>query len=249
MISKTIIVLANSVKKSERCLAGKEVVRLGNQWNVGKWIRPVATSDGGEVPLYSMQRALGHDPKLLEIIEVSLDRAVPLPDQPENWLLEKSFEAGSWKSVGHFEWEQMSVLLDTPPELWNDPASGRRRVKEGFPRAMPEPASLYFIKPEKIESISVWSELSHPSARYPIKKHRVATIRYAGVRHEFDITDPSFAERYYPHFPSPIEPAIQVRLSKPDSTFVSLSVTGAFEGYHYKIAAAFFEPPAQKEEN
>ena len=195
------------------------------------------------MPLHLMKRALGHDPKLLEIIEVCLDRAVPLPDQPENWLLEKSFEAGSWKSVGHFEWEQTSVLLDTPSVLWNDPPSGPRRVKEGFPRAMPVPASLYFVKPEKIESISVWSELSPPSATHPIKKWRVAAIRYAGVRHNFDIDDPSFAERYYRKFPPLNEPALQVRLSKPNSTLVSLSVTGAFKGYHYKIAAAFFEPP------
>jgi hypothetical protein len=155
MINKTIVVLANSVKKSGRCLAGKEVVRLGNKWNVRNWIRAVATREGGEVPSYSMVRALGHDPKLMEIVEVPLDSAVPLPDQPENWLLGKSFEVGSWKSVGHFEWEERSVLLDTPPELWNDPVSGPRRVKEGFPRAMPEPASLYFVKPEKIGSISV----------------------------------------------------------------------------------------------
>ena len=126
MISKTMVVLANSVKKSGRCLAGKEVARLGNTWNVGNWIRPVATRDGGEVPSYSMMRALGHDPKLMEIVEVPLDSAVPLPDQPENWLLEKSFEVGSWRTVGHFGWEQRSVLLDTPPGLWNDPASGPR---------------------------------------------------------------------------------------------------------------------------
>lgn len=244
MIRKTIVVLANSVKKSGRCLAGKELVRLGDRWQAGKWIRPVGTTDGGEVPLYSMTRALGHDPKLLEIVEISLDRAVPLPDQPENWLLEKSFEAGSWKSVGHFEWEQTSVLLDTPPELWNDPPSGPRRVKEGFPRAMPVPASLYFVKPEKIGSIRVWSEPNHPSASYPIKKRRVAIIRYAGVWHEFDIDDPSFAQRHYPQFPSVNEPTVQVCLSKPDLTLVCLSVTGAFRGHHYKIAAAFFEPPA-----
>jgi len=190
-----------------------------------------------------MKRALGHDPKLLEIIEVCLDRAVPLPDQPENWLVEKAFEAGSWRSVGHFEWGLTSVLLDRPPVLWNDPASGSRRVREGFPRGMPEPASLYFVKPEKIGSIRVWSEPNHPSAAYGIKKRRVATIRYGGIWHECDIDDPNFAERHYPQFPSVNEPAIEVRLSKPDSTLVSLSVTGAYHGYHYKIAAAFFEPP------
>jgi len=243
MISKTIVVLANSVKKSGRCLAGKEVVRLGKKWKVANWIRPIGTTAGGEVPSYAMTRALGHDPKLLEIIEVPLDRAVPLPDQTENWLLERSFGVGSWKSVGHCDWEQTFELLDTPPELWNDPASGPRRVKEGFPRAMPVPTSLYFVKPEKIGSISVWTDRNQ-FVQQGTKRHRVARIRYAGVWHDFDIDDPSFAERYYPKFPSVTEPTIQVHLSKPDSTLVSLSVTGAYYGHHYKIVAAFFEPPA-----
>jgi hypothetical protein len=244
MIRKTIVVLANSVKKSGRCLAGKEVVRLGQKWKVANWIRPVSTTAGGEVRTFSMTRALGHDPKLLEIVEVPLDRAVPLPDQPENWLLETSFGVGSWKSVGHLNWEQTSELLDTPPGLWNDPASGSRRVKEEYPRAMSIPASLYFVKPEKIGSISVWSQRNHPSATYPVKKHRVARIRYAGVWHDCDIDDPNFAERYYPKFPSINEQTIEVLLSKPDSTLVSLSLTGAYYGHHYKIVAAFFEPPS-----
>ena len=90
---KTIVVLANSVKKSGRCLAGKDLVRFGDKWQVGKWIRPVGAPDGGEVPLYFMTRALGHDPQLLEIVEIPLDRAVPLPDQPEN---------GRFRNVSYF---------------------------------------------------------------------------------------------------------------------------------------------------
>jgi len=41
MTSKTIVVLANSVRSSGRCLAGKEVVWTGADWSVGGWIRPV----------------------------------------------------------------------------------------------------------------------------------------------------------------------------------------------------------------
>ena len=198
------------------------------------------------MPLYSMRQALGRDPKLLEVLEIPFDSAVPLPDQPENWLLEKSFKAGSWRSVGHFEWAEMPKLLDTPPQLWSDPASGLRRVKEGFPRAMPVPASLHLVKPDKIESIRIWSERSHPSADYEIKKRRVVTLRYAGVLHECDIDDPDFAARYYPKFPAINEPAIEIKLARPDTTLVCVSVTGAFLGHHYKIAAAFFEPPLER---
>jgi hypothetical protein len=137
----------------------------------------------------------------------------------------------------------MPLLLDSPPQLWNDPDSGLRRIKEGYPRAMAEPASLYLVKPEKIEDIRVWSEPSHPSATYPVRKRRVARLRYAGVLHECDIDDPAFAERYYPRFPSLNDPALEIKLSQPDATLLCVSLTGAWHGHHYKIAAAFFEPP------
>jgi len=248
MISKTLIVLANSVKRSGRCLAGKEVVRTGDQWKVGGWMRPVATSDGGEVPVYGMRQALGRDPNLLEILEIPLDRVASLPDQPENWLLVTPLRAKSWKSLGRFQWAETPLLLDAPQQLWSDPGSGPRRIKEGYPRAMPEPASLYLVKPDKIESIRVWSEPNHPSAEYGVKKRRVARIRYAGVLHECDIDDPDFAARYYPKFPSINDPPVEIKLARPDATLVCVSVTGAFRGHHYKIAAAFFEPPPKREE-
>jgi hypothetical protein len=246
MISKTLIVLANSVKRSGRCLAGKEVVRTGGQWKAGGWIRPVATPDGGEVPLYGMQQALGYNPNLLEILEIPFDRAASLPDQPENWLLLTPLRAKSWKSIGRLSWEETPSLLDRPAQLWSDPSSGPRRISEGFPRAMPKPASLYLVKPDKIESISAWSE-PNPSAESGVKKRRVARIRYAGVLHECDIDDPDFAARYYPKFPTVNEPRVEIKLARPDATLVCVSITGAFYGHHYKIAAAFFEPPPERE--
>src|ERR1700722_2550931 len=116
MQTKLIVVLANSVKSSGRCLAGKEVFDNGKTWNIGDWIRPVATKDGGELSAYQMSRALGHDPKLLEVIEIPFSKAVPLPYQPENWLIETPLQPGSWKSHGMIEWEDAPSLLDRKPE-------------------------------------------------------------------------------------------------------------------------------------
>ena len=77
MQTKNIVVLANSVKRSGRCLAGKEVVSESGNWKIGQWIRPVATEAGAEIPVYSMRQALGHDPGLLEIVEIPFEKAVP----------------------------------------------------------------------------------------------------------------------------------------------------------------------------
>jgi hypothetical protein len=241
MQTKTIVVLANSVKKSGRCLAGKEVFRSGDGWKTGDWIRPVGTEDGGEISEYKMSLALGHDPALLEFVEIPMAKAVPHLDQPENWLIEAPSK-GSWKSHGKMKREHLELLLDKPKKLWHDSNTTARRVRSEFPRKMEKPASLYLLKPDKIESISVWSEPNNYPGAYPVKRRRVLRIQHASVLHELDIDDPIFAKRYYPKFPSVKESAKDIALAKPDETVICVSLTGSFNGYHYKIAAAFFEP-------
>src|SRR5437667_9985565 len=116
MQKKTIVVLATSVKKRGRCLAGKEVVRMGEHWQVNEWIRPVGTAAGAEISLPLMNRSLGREPRLLEVIEVPFERPVPLPDQPENWLVDTS---QSWNSLGDFPWSDVDGLIDSPPMMWD----------------------------------------------------------------------------------------------------------------------------------
>ncbi|MFO1500940.1 MAG: hypothetical protein U1G07_21550 [Verrucomicrobiota bacterium] len=243
MISKTIVVLANSVKRSDRCLAGKEWVRSGEGWLGGNWIRPVTSTTGGAVSEYQMYQALGHAPKPLEILEIPLEGPAPLPYQPENWLLPRPIQPNSWKSIGQLPFAELGMLIDTPRGLWND-GSGWRRVKAGYPEAMTQPASLYLIRPERISSIRVWSENNPFEQQRPVKRHRVATIHYASVPHDLDIDDLEFAARYFPVFPKVSDPSIHVALSKPSETVICVSLTGPYYGHHYKIAAAFFEPPA-----
>ena len=241
-MNKTIVVLANSMKRGGRCLAGKELIPRGQGWEIGSWIRPVATESSGAVPVYPMQRALGHLPRLLEIIEISLVKPVPLLDQPENWLIEMPMNPHSWRSVGSFRWDGINQLLDNPEQLWHDVANPRR-VPVGYPQKMVKPASLFLFKPERIVSISAWSEPNHFEPANPVKKHRQAILRYAGMTHEFDIDDIDFADKYYSQFPGVGDPAIHVKLRNPTATIVCASLTREFHGHHYKIAAAFFEPP------
>jgi hypothetical protein len=242
-MKKTMVVLANSVKRNGRCLAGKELVRDRGGWKAGDWIRPVSKPDGGEVSVEKMKAALGHEPKLLEIVEIPLASPVPLPDQPENWLIDAN---GLWRSIEVMPWEQVHLLIDRPPQVW-DEGRGWRRVSKGYPRRMPHPASLYLIKPQEIVTLEVWSE-PHPRKPAPaLKRHRLAKTRYAGVVHEFDITDPSLADRYFPSFPAVKDGRREITLHSPIETLICVSLTPEFEdtGYHYKIAAAFIEPPAK----
>jgi len=199
------------------------------------------------MPTYSMSRALGHDPKLLEVIEIPFVEAAPLSCQPENWLVETSLKAGSWKSHGMIEWNDIGHFIDKRVEFWHDTSSGRRRVSVGFPERMKAPASLYLIKPDKINSVAVWTERNtYPGAAKPTKRKRELSIMYQGTVHEFAIEDPKFSDKHYPQFPGVDQPTKVVTLPKPDETLLCVSLTGPWYGYHYKIAAGIFEPPPVK---
>lgn len=82
--TKQIVCLANSRKLSGRCVAGIEIrdgKRLG-------WIRPVSDRENQEVSEHERQYEDGSDPKVLDVIEVPLLRALPSGYQRENWLLD-----------------------------------------------------------------------------------------------------------------------------------------------------------------
>lgn len=207
---------------------------------------PLLRKRGGELNTYLTSLALGHDPKLLEVIEIPFLKAAPLSCQPENWLVETPLKPKTWKSHGTIAWEDAPSLLDQKPEMWHDPNDEDRRVREGFPETMKKTASLYFIKPDKINTVSVWSEHNtFPGAAKPTKRKRVFSVTHNGQVHDLEIEDPKFADKYYPNFPGVNDSAIVMKLSK--ETLLCVSLTGPFHGHHYKIAAGIFEPPAKKE--
>jgi hypothetical protein len=242
MITKMMVVLAISKKPGGRCLAGKEVFWRGAAWEIGPWIRPVTTESSGAVPESQMAFAMGRLPRLLEIIEIPLEKPVPMRDQPENWLITMPMQAISWKSRGFFAWHEVQRLLDKPDGLWND-HSDARRVKSGYIPKMRQPASLYLIKPERIQSIKIWAA---PSQFEPtgVRRRRRAVLVYAGVTHELAIDDTDFENKYYPIFPELNAPPFCPKLRNPQETLICVSLAlEHLDHFHYKIAAAFLEPP------
>jgi hypothetical protein len=238
MTAKMIVVMANSVKKSGRCLAGREIILSGKEWSVGNWIRPVTSQDGDEVSVYTLRQALGREPQLLEIIEIPLDAPAPQPDQPENWIISRT---GVRKSHGNVKFDDLHRLLDHPDNLWG---SHMRYVEAGFPQRMAQPASLYPIQPEQIEPLRVWTEGTVDGQGRPYDRHRRrVSLRYHGLFHELDITDPQLQDRYYPKLPAKHKASLTIALRDPRHTAVCVSLTPVWQGRHYKLAAAFIEPP------
>src|SRR5688572_24311931 len=101
MVRKTLVVLANSFKRSERCIAGRELVLVNGQTVLSAWIRPVSSHGEGELALARRQIAMTRAQiAVVDIVEVGLARPAGDPTQPENWVL---FGRGDWTdgSVTH----------------------------------------------------------------------------------------------------------------------------------------------------
>jgi hypothetical protein len=64
-----IVVLANSWKHHDWCLAGIDL-------DTGRWVRPVTDLDDGRVPVNSMKLG-GYFPQLLDVLEIPLDSTGP----------------------------------------------------------------------------------------------------------------------------------------------------------------------------
>ncbi len=94
-----IICLANSLKRSERCIAGIEPA-------TGRWIRPVTAHLDGRVPRPTRLVA-GAEPRLLDLLEIPLaDTGPDYGFESENRLI----LPGAWRRVGR---ARASDLLNT----------------------------------------------------------------------------------------------------------------------------------------
>lgn len=234
-VIKRIVILANSVKNSGRCLAGKELCFNQGKWEVGSWVRIVGAADGSEVSLSWMLEQFGREPKLLDVIDIPLDSAVPLPDQPENWLMVRH---AKWRDRGTSTGD-ISNLVDHPLKLWG---THQRSVPQGIVPNMAEPASLYFIRPEAVGPIKVWTEDKVDGTGSHFDRHRrEISLKYRGLFHDFTATDPAIQELYYPRLPARGEPMLKIDIANGRLVYVCVSLTPPWHGRHYKIAAGFIQ--------
>ena len=74
-----IICLANSRKRSGRCIAGKII-------DSNKWIRPVSSRESEEISEEERRYKDGQMPKLLDIISIPVKFRKPTLHQKENYL-------------------------------------------------------------------------------------------------------------------------------------------------------------------
>src|SRR5687768_14462946 len=122
MPTKRLLVLANSVKKGQHCVAGREVLHGPNGYSYGPWIRPVSRTGEGELTEADCALQNGGQPRVFDVVDIPLLKCEGSAAQPENWFIDPSKQ---WTKVGdHAALSMPGVNSETPPDLWLAP-SGR----------------------------------------------------------------------------------------------------------------------------
>ncbi len=231
--TKRLVILANSIKRNHYCVAGREILSAKGKWSPGLWTRPVDPTNEGAIALATMRFADGGLPRFLDIVEIPILKWANDPSHPEDWVVDAS---RPWRREGVFPLAQLPMLVERPPMLWTswtDP----RKVRAGYVVKMPGPATLYLIKPEGKVTAVVFREKDTKKFRQRLH------LKYNGVEHEFDITDPNFESCYLAAARKIGEEPVEIPLPNDGSLHVCLSLTPEFHGAHYKIAATIWEAP------
>ena len=184
MIYKRIVLLANSRKHAERCLAGIEL----NQ-NPKKWIRPVSSRPGEGLNEAERHYKNNIEPATLDIVDVPLIQPNPHGCQRENWLVSPR---DYWIKQGSMSYNDVLPLAQPPLILWKNGNSTYNGINDEVPTEEAQ-KSTYSICLLESPHVTI-----HVFNNYVGQKKVHAEFIHAGVRYRLSVTD----SIYEPHFKS-----------------------------------------------
>jgi hypothetical protein len=215
-----ILCLANSYKHDHRCVAGINIATK-------KWVRLIGRQIPGCLTRKEASYPDGRDVALLDIFEVELGERCNSKYHPEDvYVTEKP-----WQPVLRFEQPQAARFLADyankgPAVLqgYGDRVYGRKI--EG----MPVEKSLELIHPENLW----WWIREEPGKRKNRAIFRAGNV----IRTCYDlaVTDPAWLDQLH-LLPAGIYPHAFFFKDKLPRTFLTVSLSEPFEGFHYKLVA------------
>jgi len=229
---KKVFVLANSIKKHQRCIAGREIVRHPDgkeYW--GEWIRPVTLHDEGAVSISECRLQDDTIPVPLDVIHIPITSCENNSAQPENWYIERNTR---WAKIRTFTNNAAQKLIETPENLWLEPRVKQDRVTPQHLLSRKNYQSIYLIRPENFHffvEVNSWDGVD--------KKRVRGIFNYNRQAYDFSMTDPLVRTKYFPDFGK--VPSGKVDLVKNDDLIICVSLTPEFNGYHYKVVATVIE--------
>ena len=185
-MKKTIVILANSVKHSQHCVAGKDIITK-------KWIRPVKNIEGCEL---SHEQAKCKNPhgifpiSVLQKIEIEFSCNAPLINQPENYVITDCV----WLQRYKLERNELNAFLDNPEILWDNESSSGSGSNDriDYNKILNENIkinqSLYLISPDS-STVLVTTNIEN-------KKRIRVSFTYRDVFYNLATTDPVIWKEY-----------------------------------------------------
>lgn len=223
--TKRIVCLANSRKLNGRCIAGRELIND----SPGDWIRPVSTREHQEVSEYERQYKDGSDPRLLDILDIPLQKHHPEDYQQENWLLDPEYY---WRKIAKYSWNDLQKLSETGGTLWRNGDSTYNGSNDQIQlhHAKNETSSLKLIHVDKL-SLRVFA----PQKAFGNSKRRVqGRFRFGYNYYALWITDPDIERAYLRREDGNYELG---------ECYLTISLGEPYESYCYKLIAAVMEKP------
>lgn len=165
-----IVILANSIKHNQHCVAGKCT-------SSGQWVRPVSNENGAEL---SHMQARCRNPhgtynvKPLQKVIMNFSTHAPLAHQPENYVIDDT----TWQQNFKITKDELVEYLDQPDDIWgNTDRVEHAKILSG---QIQIDQSLYLIE---VDNLNLYNN--------EFGKRR-ASFSYLGMNYNFAVTDPNF---------------------------------------------------------
>jgi hypothetical protein len=235
MGSKRLLVLANSMKKDGRCVAGREI-SLDQPPQLLGWIRPVSGAGEGELLPHHMKLDRTAPLAPLDLVDVPVLRHAADPVHPEDWVV-----AGSdWKAVKTYPPAILPKLLESPDHLWLEAAAHSDRVTPGYLLTAKPPRSICLVRVGRLQ-LHFWREFNQFKG-YNQKKSR-AVFEYNGAKYNLGLTDPVATAQFCPTYPDVGAAPFEITPNMPNGCALCISLTPPFNGYQYKVVATVLALP------
>jgi hypothetical protein len=222
-----IVCLANSYKHDHRCVAGISLITK-------KWVRLVGRHVPGCLTVTETSYSDGKPTALLDVFEAELGERCGSNCHPEDvYVTDKR-----WQLLRRFDDPRdakfLAAYLSKGPSILqgcSDRVYGRKI--EGSPVER----SLELIRPEDL-----WWWIRDEGGKR--RNRALFRVGHVGrVRYDLAVTDPAWLDQLK-QLPAGIYPHAFFFKSGSPSTFLTVSLSEGFEGFHYKLAAAVVCLPA-----
>lgn len=222
-----IVCLANSYKHDHRCVAGISLVTK-------EWVRLVGTEVPGGLTREQTCYPDGTEARILDVMEIELGERCGSNYHPEDVVVMNR----AWHLMRRFDQPRDAQFL----LAHTDGHSGIMRTYSD---------RLYQRAPEH-RSLQSSLELIHPGdlwwwIRDDNRKRKNRALFRVGsarrVRYDLAVTDPEWLAKMH-SFPAGIYPHASFVDEKHSRTFLTVSLSEPFEGFHYKLVAGVITLPA-----